>query len=313
MNVNFIDVVSTHFSFCHEMIEDKGEDSGFEAFNEVAGIVGAFDGCGGLGAKKYPEADDKTGAYLASRTTGGAVKKWFDDCCDGGMGFNVEALKREIDIRLRTGERYCGNAGIKMKGTMVRDFPTTLAVVVAHISDKNIVTEHIWAGDSRTYMLNANGLMQISVDDIDGEDALSNISNDGVLTNVISSDGRYELHHRGVKVTEPCLLFAATDGCFGYLSSPMMFEAFILDALINAENIEDWKQRLHDNLGTYSGDDYTFGLMAFGFESFFDMKNLYSERYKYIADIAQRFESADEGQKEKIWNEYAAKYYKYYS
>ena len=48
MNVNFIDVVSTHFSFCHEMIEDKGEDSGFEAFNEVAGIVGAFDGCGGL-------------------------------------------------------------------------------------------------------------------------------------------------------------------------------------------------------------------------------------------------------------------------
>lgn len=103
------------------------------------------------------------------------------------------------------------------------------------------------------------------------------------------------------------------DGCFGYLSSPMMFEAFILDALINAENIEDWKQRLHDNLGTYSGDDYTFGLMAFGFESFIDMKNLYSERYKYIADIAQRFESADEGQKEKIWNEYAANYYKYYS
>ena len=35
---NFIDTLSTHFLICQEMIEGKGEDSGFEEFNELGGI-----------------------------------------------------------------------------------------------------------------------------------------------------------------------------------------------------------------------------------------------------------------------------------
>lgn len=313
VNVNFIYVISTHFAFCQEMIEGKGEDSGFESYNELAGIAGVFDGCGGLGARKYPDADDKTGAYLASRTVGGAVKKWFDDCCDAGMRFDYNALKEEIDTRLHMGELYCGDTGLKMKGTMVRNLPTTMAAVIAYIRNNGIVSEHVWAGDSRTYMLTRDGLIQISVDDIEGEDALSNISNDGVLTNVISSDGHYELHRCTVNITEPCLLFSATDGCFGYLSSPMMFEAFILDSLMNAENVEGWKNSLHDNLGSYSGDDYSMGLMAFGFESFNDMKSLFVERHSYITELARTFESMSDAEKERTWNGYASTYYRYYS
>ena len=306
---NFIDILSTHFLICQEMIEGKGEDSGFEEYNEAAGISCVCDGCGGLGALSYPMAENKTGAYLASRITGGAVKAWFDDSIERNCVFDVQSLKQMIFVWLKSCESRSGSSGLKMKGSMIRSFPTTLACIAAYEQSEGIMTKHIWAGDSRTFYLTQKGLQQISEDDIEGEDALSNISNDGVLTNVVTADGKFELHEKDILINEPCILFAATDGCFGYLSSPMMFEYLLLDALYKADNVESWKNNIRSFIGEFSEDDYTISLMAFGYDSFEAMKQTYMDRHDYIGNIAVAFETASDQERKQLWQIYRDVYY----
>lgn len=79
-----------------------------------------------------------------------------------------------------------------------------------------MIADFIWAGDSRGYVLSDMGLAQVTKDDIDDSvDALDNISNDGVLTNVVSADGNYILHSKQIKIKDKIIIFNATDGCFG--------------------------------------------------------------------------------------------------
>ena len=73
-----LDIVDAWFGFCHERVPGKGEDSWCHAFNERAGLIGVFDGCGGLGSRAYPSLSGRTGAYVASRTASGAVYDWFE-------------------------------------------------------------------------------------------------------------------------------------------------------------------------------------------------------------------------------------------
>ena len=81
-------------------------------------------------------------------------------------------------------------------------------------------------------------MAQVTKDDIDDSvDALDNISNDGVLTNVVSADGNYILHSKQIKIKDKIIIFNATDGCFGYLKTPMEFEYLILQTLLSSDNI----------------------------------------------------------------------------
>ena len=86
-----------------------------------------------------------------SRITGGAVKNWFDDSIERDCVFDVQSLKQMIFTWLKSCEARSGSTGIKMKGSMIRPFPTTLACTVAYKQRNRIVTKHIWAGDSRTF------------------------------------------------------------------------------------------------------------------------------------------------------------------
>ena len=45
---DFLELLSTHFLICNDKIIGNGEDCGYEAYTSEAGIMGAFDGCGGL-------------------------------------------------------------------------------------------------------------------------------------------------------------------------------------------------------------------------------------------------------------------------
>lgn len=48
---------STYLKYeTNEKIQGKGEDCGFESFNQVAGLIGVFDGCGGLGSRICPKS-----------------------------------------------------------------------------------------------------------------------------------------------------------------------------------------------------------------------------------------------------------------
>lgn len=156
-------------------------------------------------------------------------------------------------------------------------------------------------------MLDSDGLHQISKDDISGGDALSNISGDGVLTNVICADSDFEIHMRNIKYERPCILFSATDGCFGYLDTPMEFEKIILDTLTDAASIADWNTALSKKTGEYAGDDYTMCVSAFGYRSFECMKDEFAKRRdKFYSEYQNSSDS-----KEESWEKYKIEYYKY--
>lgn len=310
-NKEFLDLLSTHFLICNEKIKGKGEDSGFEAYTCEAGIMGAFDGCGGLGAKTCPSVSEKTEAYLASRAVGAAVRQWFYSCATTGYRWNLEELKVQIISKLELCQNQTTDSGVKLRGSMVRPFPSTIAMITFQIANGKLLTKHIWAGDSRTYVLDKNGLGQISSDDIKGEDAMSNLTRDGALTNVISVDKRFKLHSLEFAPKHPCVMFCATDGCFGYVSSPMEFELMILAALTNANNVAEWQQLLNDDIFNRSGDDQTIALAAFGFNDFTELKNYYSDRYHTISRIVEKFGNGDPDKKRGLWETYKPNYYRY--
>ena len=82
-----------------------------------------------------------------------------------------------------------------------------------------------WAGDSRAYVLPADGARQLSTDDLrDPSDAMANLRRDSVVSNAMSADTDFHVNYRRVELKAPFLLVCATDGCFGYVPTPMHFE-----------------------------------------------------------------------------------------
>lgn len=309
--LSFLEQLSTHLYICTEKIENKGEDSAYEYYCEAGGVLGVFDGCGGLGSKACPDLQGKTQAYIAARTISGAVRLWYQDCLNAGINGDADSLKEYMDSYLSQGERFSGDTGFKLKGSLVRPFPSTVAMVTLWKTSNSIISRHFWAGDSRTFLLDETGLCQISVDDIKGGDALSNLTSDGSLTNVASADGNYVLHSRDIEINRPCLVLASSDGCFGYVSSPMAFEWMILHCLMAAQNVDEWNTFLKNMISEVSGDDQSLTLAAFGFDSFDDIKKFFAQEYQRVYGIVKSFEVADEASQLRIWDDYKINYYRF--
>ena len=306
-----LDLLSIHLMICNERIKDRGEDDACVRFHAEAGILGVFDGCGGVGAKVCPSMSNKTEAYLASLAVRHAVQDWFQQQARTGFEWNLEQLKSRITKYLQILQRFTGDSGSRLKGSLVRSFPSTISLIACKLSGGELVTDHIWAGDSRTYCLDGGGLAQISVDDIHGQDAMDNLSKDGALTNVLSADGNYELHAKRFVPRLPCILFSASDGCFGYVASPMEFELLILSTMINAKNAVEWEDMLGKEFAARAGDDQSISLGAFGFRSYPEMKRFYQERLAYVQNVVQTFNESNAAIKSRIWEQYKPNYYRY--
>ena len=238
---------NTIFAVAGEMVPGKGEDSYYYATVENNSIVAVFDGCGGIGSKRYGNYSEKTGAYVASRAVCGGVKSWFEE-----SPRQDEALKGYIKRALKVCDAY-GDKGGRLMGSLTKSFPTTAAMVCVLDGEATCY----WAGDSRCYLLDEDGLHQLSEDDINGEDALSNIFDDGVLTNVICSSKDFVLHKKTISLSKPGIFLTATDGCFGYLKSPMDFEFLLTRTMLSTKNILDWQTLMHANIREFTGDEYT--------------------------------------------------------
>lgn len=139
----------------------------------------------------------------------------------------------------------------------------------------------VWAGDSRCYLLTPDrGLMQLTRDDLrKSQDAFDNIYDDGPMSNYLSADGNFTLRAHVVQRRPPLMLITATDGCFGYLEAPYMFEYFILQHLMDAENAHDWQDRLQAYFGRVAQDDASMAIVALGASSFDDLKKRFRPRY----------------------------------
>ncbi len=292
-----------------EKIPDCGEDACRYAMNAHAILVGVFDGCGGAGAKHYPRLQGKTGAYVASRLVSGTVKDWFEACCARGTGFSPQELKRRIQENLQMCHQVGGEES-RFVSSMVKSFPTTAALAVCSMEGSFIRADCFWAGDSRVYLLNGDGLAQLSEDDLAVADAMDNLYEDGAMTNVISRNKDFILHHGTVILDQPGILFAATDGCFGYLHSPMEFEYLLTRTLAASGSIDQWERALHGAIGQVAGDDYALSAISLDFGSFQAMKDCLTRREAYLREHFLVEQSRGREALTLLWNQYKPNYYR---
>lgn len=309
----FIDKLDQYLCIHGEKIKGRGEDSHLLAIQERGGVAAVFDGCGGSGAKVYPEFGNRKGAYLASRVLAESSERWFRSWCRepyaviGGQG---AALKTEIDRQLGILKER-GETESLLLGSMSKEFPSTLAAAAAAEQKEGMAADFLWSGDSRGYILDADGLHQITVDDVANPDALFNLREDAGMTNVVSASHEYVIHERIVRLSMPCILLTATDGCFGYLKSPMEFEKLLLRTLLRSDSAAQWEHELDKEICAVAGDDYTMCMLLLGFGSFENLRDSLKKRWKYME---KRYRDAGELSEEELlsqWQEYKGNYETY--
>lgn len=311
---NLIDFLDSVFVLGGEMIKDNGEDCYAYSVKENKAVIAVFDGCGGIGSRKYEAYANKTGAYIASHFLARKAVDCFKDWCEIGADFSAQRICGDLKMSFTEElKRLEGGTTVSaIKGSLTKSFPTTASMIFLENTGRNVTSSFVWAGDSRGFVLRLGGLTQVTVDDIDeGEDALSNLSSDSRLTNVITATGDYHLNCKTIVNDEPSILITATDGCFGYFSTPMEFEYMLLTTMAEAENIKDWKAKLEKYILKYTGDDYTIGMAIFGFKSFKLMKKVFASRKALMQkEYILPLEKASEEQKMVLWQKYQKDYYR---
>lgn len=273
-----------------EAVAGEGEDSHTLRTAEQGDLFAAFDGCGGMGSKRYLGGDSKTGAYLAARLAAQCIGEWYGrekerfPENEEQVDRLIRGLEKELKTRfvayrdeLLTQER----STLRIVGSMQKNLPTTMCAVWTHIQpDGRIDCLFIWVGDTRGYVLTPKGLIQITTDDVnDRYDALENLYHDAPLQNVINADVPFQLHRRLISVKPPFLAMAATDGAFGYLPTPMEFEHLLLHSLSSIKTQSNWQKKLERELTKTTADDCTLLMAIYGYDSFEQMQDDFDNRH----------------------------------
>lgn len=287
--------------------KDENEDSYAFSLNEERCLLAVFDGCGGSGAARYPAMKGKTGAFLASRTVSAAWLDWFEKLPHSAEP-DVQALQEQVLSWLERCEKTAGDredTEISRKSRL----PTTAASALCSLGRSGVEVLLLWAGDSRVYLLDGEGLAQLTEDDVGGLDAMENLTANARLTNAIRLGKDVKIHTARLTMGRPGLIFAASDGCFGYYSTPMEFEHLLLSTLLRSPNGESWEQELRKELGKVSKDDYTLCGAAFGFGSFDAIKRQLARRSDTLyRTYIYGLEECSPEEKLRLWQHYKEHY-----
>lgn len=283
------------FAFNLGKIPDQGEDSDpILRDGPDLGLVGVFDGMGGAGGTVYETPDGRrTGAYLASRIARDVVEQRMLELLEPDWHLNGKAAARDLQhsvqqaLRQRLQELNPAPSGLRSR--LIRALPTTMAVVALQRTQPSGPTwaGHVfWAGDSRAYVFESQGASQLSTDDLrDPGDALANLRRDSVVSNALSADTEFHINYRRVELRAPFLVVGATDGCFGYLRTPMHFEYLVLSHLLEARNTEAWSSALQAQIASVTGDDAAMSTLGVGTD-FKEFQKLFAPR---VAELGSDF------------------------
>jgi serine/threonine protein phosphatase PrpC len=271
------------FKFCFDKIEGKGQDAEptLKTSSQDKFLLAVYDGMGSASVEYEYEQEKKASAYWASLFTKEVTEIIFSENINT-VAF-VKKLEEQLKTYLKEKIKKLEKIPPKFKGNLAnRRLPTTIAGFLCDLKENKLVT--FWAGDSRCFVLNSNGLVQFSKDDVvTNSDALENLINDAPLSNFVNADVDFTIHQHTQEIEKPCLLITATDGCFGYLESPAHFEYQILKHLVDAFNLDGWKAELSNELRKIAADDISLSLLALGYdENDFD---------KLKSDFQNRFQS----------------------
>jgi hypothetical protein len=188
----------------------------------------------------------------------------------------------------------------------------------------------LWSGDSRVYVFDPDtGAHQLTRDDLrDRGDALVNLRQDSVVSNAMAADTDFVVHHHQVSLTAPFLAVAATDGCFGYVRTPIHFEHLVLSALRDSTDTDSWSELLQQRITAVTGDDASLAVLGVGadheeFRQFFavrtaDLDERCIQPLDRLEDEARRAEQAAEEARRRhaalqtsLWAAYKPAYERY--
>jgi hypothetical protein len=279
------------------------------------GLVGALDGLGGAGGELVKLPDDgteRTGAWVASRRTREVVRTVYGEMIQqarspssAGASDNVydydqmngtPAIRRPFDFPAKVREAikadltrfaaqtHAGGSGL-LRSKMIKTLPTTLAVAWYDLSEHEYTA--IWAGDSRVYCLHPDrhvGLQQVTTDDLKtNADAMENLIADALMSNCVSASTDFVLHERRLQLPPRCVLLAATDGCFGYVRTPLHFEYLLLSTMQQARGWHEWNEKLTAEIVRITGDDSTLSAAVIGWPDFDSCRVAYADRFDWCA------------------------------
>jgi serine/threonine protein phosphatase PrpC len=326
------------FAFNLGKIPDQGEDSDpILRDGPDLGLLGVFDGMGGAGGTVYETPEGRrTGAYLASRIARDVVEQRMLDLLEPDWHLNGKAaarnLQHSVQQALKQRLQELNPAPSSLRSRLIRALPTTMAVVALQRTQPGGPTwaGHVfWAGDSRAYVFEPRGASQLSTDDLrDPGDALANLRRDSVVSNAMSADTEFHINHRRVELRSPFLVVCATDGCFGYVRTPMHFEYLVLSHVLEARNTEAWSSALQAEIAAVTGDDAAMSALGVGadlkeFQELFaprvgELASDFIEPLDELSDAVTRAEqelralqSRQLDEMTERWNRYKSEYERY--
>lgn len=218
------------------------------------------------GEKATPPANAESKDKNAESKTENTVEKAENAPVKAENAVSKEELlqKFALDFSAALKERLAAiaqNAGLKnesrLKGTYL--LPTTLSVTLMREREESVDLICLWAGDSRAYYWNEEGLAQISDDHEIG----------GTMTNLISLAKDFRLQICSLKVKKPCLVFNATDGVYKCMmfASPLDLESLLLQVILKSESVEQLEENLdkiYENIGRHD-DSNSLAAVTFGY------------------------------------------------
>jgi hypothetical protein len=283
------------FGFNLAKVPDHGEDSDpiVRDGRELA-LVAVFDGMGGAGGTVYETPDGpRTGAYLASRAARDVVEERMLALLDPEWNLDGPAAARDLQrsVKRRLADMLAGLNPPKsgLRSRLLRALPTTMALMALQRREPRTgrwAGHLFWSGDSRVYLFDpATGAHQLTRDDLrDRSDALVNLRQDSVVSNAMSADTDFVVNHHQIELNAPFLVVAATDGCFGYVRTPIHFEHLVLAALQESTDTESWSQLLQHRITAITGDDAAMAVLGVG-AGHAEFRRLFATR---TADLEQR-------------------------
>jgi serine/threonine protein phosphatase PrpC len=303
------------FGFNLAKVAGHGEDSDpILREGPDLGLVAVFDGMGGAGGTVYDTADGQhSGAYLASRIARDVVEAHLLERLAPERPLSGAAAAAEvhdaIESALQSALTGLNAPATRLRSRLLRALPTTMALAVLQRTEPGgaeWTCQVLSAGDSRVYVFSPDGMRQLSVDDLrDPGDAMANLEHDSVISNALSADTEFSVNHRRVLLEAPFFVVCATDGCFGYLRSPMHFEALVLRALAAAADEEGWSAAIQHEIAAVTGDDASMATIAVGADlstlqqlfapRLVEVREQYTEPMDDLLEEVHRAEEALEG------------------
>ena len=276
--------------FCTEKRAGRGEDGepvlavGPRAKGGCSFFMAVMDGMGGAGAGIISTDDgDQSEARLAAKAISGRFQKAVKEHSPHGSGWVGRTIDMIVVGTLKTLlQKYPDAPSGKLRGKIMRRFPSTVAAT--WMDDFDDLLHVAWAGDSRAYCLTpAEGLRQLTRDHArDGaDDPFDGLRVDSPMSNLCCAGQPTALETRTYPIpAAPALIFCATDGCFGYLPSPMHFEALLLDTMDKASDMAGWRDALSAEIDAIAGDDASMAMLATvpSPETFETLREAFAER-----------------------------------